>query len=56
LARTKGDTESALAISFDRAILKNGQEVLLNVAIQTMVSTQAAANAAGSDGVGMASS
>jgi hypothetical protein len=48
-ARAKGDTESALAISFDRAILKNGQEVPLNVAIQAMASAQTAASAAGSD-------
>jgi len=48
-ARAKGDTESALAISFDRAILKHGQEVPLNVAIQAMASAQTAANAVGSD-------
>jgi hypothetical protein len=48
-ARAKGDTESALAISFDRAILKNGQEVPLNVAIQAMASAQTTASAAGSD-------
>jgi hypothetical protein len=48
-ARAKGDTESALAISFDRAILKNGEEVPLNVAIQAMASAQTAASAAGSD-------
>jgi hypothetical protein len=48
-ARAKGDTESALAISFDRAILKNGQEVPLNVAIQAMASAQTAASAVGSD-------
>jgi hypothetical protein len=48
-ARAKGDTESALAISFDRAILKSGQEVPLNVAIQAMASAQTAASAAGSD-------
>ena len=47
-ARAKGDTESALAISFDRAILKNGQEVPLNVAIQAMASAQTAASAVGS--------
>jgi hypothetical protein len=48
-ARAKGDTESALAISFDRAIFKNGQQVPLNVAIQAMASAQTAASAAGSD-------
>ena len=48
-ARAKGDTESALAISFDRAILKNGQEVPLNVAIRAIASAQTAASIAGSD-------
>jgi hypothetical protein len=48
-ARVKGDAESALAITFDRAILKNGQEVALNAAIQAMASAQTAASAAGSD-------
>jgi hypothetical protein len=43
-ARAKGDSESALAITFDRAILKNGQEVPLNVAIQAMASAQTAAS------------
>jgi hypothetical protein len=48
-ARAKGDTESALAICFDRAILKNGQEVPLNVAIQAMASAQTAASDADLD-------
>jgi hypothetical protein len=48
-ARAKGDTESALAISFDRAILKNGQEVPLNIAIQAMASAQTAASDADLD-------
>jgi len=48
-ARAKGDTESALAIRFDRAILKNGQEVPLNVAIRAIASAQTAASVAGSD-------
>src|SRR5439155_2338965 len=29
-AREKGESESALGIAFDRAVLKNGQEVALN--------------------------
>lgn len=44
-ARAKGDAESALAITFDRAILKSGQEVPLNVAIQAMASAQTVASA-----------
>jgi len=35
-ARAKGDSESALAVTFDRAILKDGREVPLNVAIQAI--------------------
>jgi len=46
-ARAKGDSESALGIVFDKAILKNGQEVRLNVAIQALASgpSAVAANA-----------
>jgi type IV secretory pathway VirB10-like protein len=39
-ARAKGDSESALGIVFDKAILKNGQEMPLNVAIQALASAQ----------------
>ncbi len=35
-ARAKGDAGSALAIVFDRAVLKKGQEVPLRVAIQAL--------------------
>ncbi|HET6930120.1 MAG TPA: hypothetical protein VFI45_07345 [Candidatus Acidoferrum sp.] len=49
-ARAKGDSESALGIVLDKAILKNGQEVPLNVAIQALASAQSAASAnAGND-------
>src|SRR5882757_1317450 len=49
-ARAKGDSESALGIVFDKAILKNGQEVPLNVAIQALASAQSAATTnAGND-------
>src|SRR6267154_5788389 len=49
-ARAKGDSESALGIVFDKAILKNGQEIPLNVAIQALASAQSAATAnAGND-------
>jgi hypothetical protein len=54
-ARAKGDSESALAITFDRAILKDGKEVPLNVAIQAIASAQAGAPAADADMSGMAS-
>jgi hypothetical protein len=68
LARAKGDSESSLAIIFDRAILKNGPEVPLSVAIQALASAQAGASAqegevdamgstgAGAAGSGMATS
>src|SRR6266567_2114742 len=48
-ARAKGESESALGIVFDKAILKSGQEVPLNVAIQTIASAQSSASAAGAD-------
>lgn len=43
-ARAKGDSETTLAMTFDHAILKNGQEVPLAVAIQAMASAQTAAS------------
>lgn len=39
-ARAKGDSESALAIQFDKAVLKNGEEVALNVLIQAIAAPQ----------------
>jgi len=52
-ARTKGESESALGIVFDKAILKNGQEVPLNVAIQALAATQTAASSSmGGDDLG----
>jgi hypothetical protein len=48
-ARANGQSESALGIVFDKAILKNGQEVPLNVAIQALASAQSSTAAAGPD-------
>src|SRR5215472_19094692 len=48
-ARANGQADSALAIVFDKAVLKNGQEVPLNVAIQALASGQSSASAAGAD-------
>jgi hypothetical protein len=48
-ARAKGDATSALAIQFDKAILKNGEEMPLNVAIRAIASAQTAVSAGGSD-------
>jgi hypothetical protein len=41
-ARAKGDQQSALGIAFDKAILKNGEEMPLNVAIQALATPQVA--------------
>jgi hypothetical protein len=48
-ARGKGETESSLGIVFDKAILKNGQEIPLNAGIQAIASAQSSASAPGSD-------
>jgi len=40
--RAKGDPQSTLGIAFDKAILKNGEEVALNVAIQALATPQVA--------------
>jgi hypothetical protein len=45
-ARAKGESESSLGIVFDKAILKNGQEMPLNAGIQAIASAQSAASAA----------
>src|SRR5713226_8675715 len=44
-ARAKGESESSLGIVFDKAILKNGQEIPLNnVAIQAIAPAQSSAS------------
>jgi hypothetical protein len=48
-ARAKGDSESALAITFDRALLKNGEEIPLHAAIQALASAQTATSASDAD-------
>ena len=48
-ARAKGESESSLGIVFDKAILKNGQEIPLNVKIQAIASAQSGASVAGAD-------
>ena len=42
-ARSKDEKESALGIVFDKAILKNGEEVPLNVTIRALAAAQTAA-------------
>jgi hypothetical protein len=48
-ARSKGESESALGIAFDKAILKNGQEIPLNVMIQALASAENSTSVAGAD-------
>ena len=48
-ARGNGESESLLGIVFDKAILKNGQEIPLNAGIQAIASAQSSASAAGSE-------
>jgi hypothetical protein len=43
-ARGKGESESALGIAFDKAILRNGQEVPMNATIQALAAGQTAAS------------
>jgi hypothetical protein len=48
-AKSKGDADSALAVQFDRAILKNGREMPLQVTIQALASSENAAAVGGDD-------
>jgi len=48
-ARAKGESESSLGMVFDKAILKNGQEIPLSAGIQALAAAQSNASAAGSD-------
>jgi hypothetical protein len=46
-SRAKGETKSVLGIVFDKAILSNGQEIPLNVAIRALASAGSASMAGG---------
>lgn len=48
-ARANGESQSALGIVFDKAILKNGEEIPLNVALRAIASSQSNISAAGAD-------
>jgi hypothetical protein len=48
-SRANGESDSSLGVVFDKAILKNGQEVPLNAGIQALASGQSATSAAGPD-------
>jgi hypothetical protein len=54
-AKAKGDAESTLAVQFDRAILKDGQTIPLQVTIQALASGEPAAAVSGDDLQGMGS-
>src|SRR5438270_139785 len=43
-AKANGESESALGMAFDRAVLKNGQEVSLNATIQALAAPAEAAS------------
>lgn len=43
-ARSKGDAESALGMGFDKAILKSGEEIPLNVTIQALAAPVSASS------------
>ena len=53
-ARAKGESESALGIVFDKAVLKNGQEVPIHVMIQALAAAQTETAAALDASQGMA--
>jgi hypothetical protein len=48
-ARAKGDAESALAVQFDRAILKDGHEIPLQASIQALAPPQSVTPVGGDD-------
>src|SRR5258705_4507463 len=48
-ARAKGDTDSVLAVQFDRAVLKDGREMPLQVALQAMAPDQGTPAVSGDD-------
>jgi hypothetical protein len=43
-ARAKGESESTLGIVFDKAILKNGQEIPVNLTVQALAAAQTTAS------------
>jgi hypothetical protein len=47
--RAKGETNSALGIAFDHAILKNGEQVQMNSVVQAIAAAQTSAPAADTD-------
>ncbi len=54
-SRAKGDADSALGVVFDRAELKNGQQVPMHAVVQALASAQSAASAGVGDDSAMLS-
>lgn len=52
-ARSKNQSQSDLGIVFDKAVLKNGQEVPLNVTIQAVAAASRMASTAGTEDLGL---
>ncbi len=48
-ARAKGDSESALGVAFDHAVLRNGQQVPFQANIQALAAATSTASAIGAD-------
>jgi hypothetical protein len=49
LTKAEGESQSTLGVVFDRAILKNGQEVPINAGIQALAAAQTVSSVGGSD-------
>src|SRR5262249_12002517 len=52
-ARSKGDSDSTLALQFDRAQLKGGQEITVQLSVQAMAAAPGVAPIGGEDLQGM---
>jgi hypothetical protein len=52
-ARSKNQSQSELGIVFDKAVLKNGQEVPLNMTIQAVAAASSMASTAGPEDLGL---
>lgn len=48
-ARAKGDADSTLAVQFDRAVLKGGREIPLQLSVQALAAAESAAAVSGDD-------
>ena len=53
-AKAKGDSESALGIAFDQAVLKNGEQIPLNASIRALAASDNASASMGDENFGRA--